>query len=48
MTADSLVKCVRDLYASKDALRTRMDAEPSGNGLDKVLSILTQYAKPEK
>ena len=48
MTADSLVKCVRDLYANKDELRARMDTEPSGNGLEKVLSVINQYAKPEK
>lgn len=48
MTADVLVKCVRDLYANKDAMRARMDAEPSGNGLEKVLSIITEKAKPEK
>ncbi len=48
MTADSLVKCVRDLSAHKDELRARMDEEPSGNGLEKVMEIITANAKPEK
>ena len=35
-------------YANKDELRARMDAEPSGNGLEKVLAVINQYAMPEK
>lgn len=45
LTPETLVTAVRALYAQKDALRARMDEEPSGNGLTKVLEVITQNAR---
>ncbi|MGI5884331.1 MAG: undecaprenyldiphospho-muramoylpentapeptide beta-N-acetylglucosaminyltransferase [Candidatus Spyradocola sp.] len=45
LTPESLVAAVRELYASKDALRARMDEEPAANGTKKVLEILERSAK---
>ncbi len=45
LTPDVLAEDVRKLAANAEQMRARMEAEPSGNGLEKVLAIIEENAK---
>jgi len=48
MTVDTLVAAVQKLNAGKEEMVEKMNGEPNGNGLEAVLKIITDNAKPEK
>lgn len=45
LTPDVLAEDVRKLAANAEQMRARMETEPSGNGLEKVLAIIEENAK---